>query len=199
LEGHGREEDEAGLEVSRTVGWFTVIYPVKLDVEGASGVGEALKRVKEQLRGVPRAGRGYGLLRYLGPQRVRQQLKEAGQARVSFNYLGQLDRVLDKQSRFGAAAESSGATQSEQATRRYWIEVGGNVSEGKLQLGLHYSRDMYRPETIRQIIDYIHTALSELIAHCLSPQAGGFTPSDFPLASLHQHELETALSKVTFS
>ena len=74
LEGHGREPMADGIDLSRTVGWFTSLYPVRLDVGpidldvalgGGAAMGDALKRVKEQLRAIPGRGLGYGLLRYL--------------------------------------------------------------------------------------------------------------------------------------
>src|SRR5262249_41886285 len=66
LEGHGREDIVAGVDVSRTVGWFTSVFPVVVTLADPSSPGDALKSVKEQLRGVPSHGVGYGLLRYLG-------------------------------------------------------------------------------------------------------------------------------------
>ena len=65
LEGHGREEVVDGCDLSRTVGWFTTIFPVLLELSNSSGPGETLKSIKEQLRRVPNRGIGYGLLRYL--------------------------------------------------------------------------------------------------------------------------------------
>src|SRR5207247_7744318 len=86
LEGHGREDLFTGVDLSRTVGWFTTIYPVRLQ-RGAGGPGEALKAVKEQLRRVPNRGIGYGLLRY-----VRDEEMDSS-AGGSFNYLGPFDQV----------------------------------------------------------------------------------------------------------
>ena len=77
VEGHGREEVSADIDLSRTVGWFTSLYPVRLDVGGVdveealgggAALGRALKLIKEQLRAVPGNGLGYGLLRYLNPR-----------------------------------------------------------------------------------------------------------------------------------
>ena len=84
LEGHGREEEIiGGVDVTRTVGWFTTMYPVVLKWEGEQGIGGAIKSVKEQLRAVPRRGIGYGLLKYV---RGEQALREGAGAQVVFNY-----------------------------------------------------------------------------------------------------------------
>src|SRR5205823_14796292 len=66
LDGHGREDLFEGVDLSRTVGWFTSLFPVLLDTSAALDPGSALKRVKEQLRAIPHRGLGYGVLRPLG-------------------------------------------------------------------------------------------------------------------------------------
>src|SRR5205085_2616916 len=91
LEGHGREALFEGVDLSRTVGWFTSLYPVLLEVPPSDEVGEALKSIKEQLRQVPQHGIGYGVLRYLAEEDVRQQLVGLPEAQVSFNYHGHFE------------------------------------------------------------------------------------------------------------
>jgi amino acid adenylation domain-containing protein/FkbM family methyltransferase len=126
LEGHGREELGAGVDVTRTVGWFTSIYPVVLAVQRGSGTGERLKLVKEKLRAVPRRGVGYGLLRYLSAdEEVRTQLRERGGAEVCFNYLGQFGHGITEASGWRVAPESSGAASSDQVRRKYLVEIDG--------------------------------------------------------------------------
>ncbi|MEK8104456.1 condensation domain-containing protein [Micromonospora sp. M12] len=88
LEGHGREDLVDGLDLSRTVGWFTSNYPVRLD-PGTDGGTAGLKRVKEQLRAVPDKGVGYGLLRYLDEESA-ARLATAGRPQLSVNYLGRV-------------------------------------------------------------------------------------------------------------
>ena len=102
LEGHGREEGDreqqalAGSDLTRTVGWFTNLYPVRLDpgaidlddaLSGGAALGRALKTVKEQLRAVPGSGLGYGLLRYLNGATA-EQLAGVAAPQLGFNYLG---------------------------------------------------------------------------------------------------------------
>jgi hypothetical protein len=107
LEGHGREELFADADVTRTVGWFTSLYPVVLDVSGAAGPGERLKAIKEQLRAIPRRGLGYGALKYLGRPEIRAELAAHASPEVSFNYLGQVDQDLFDTPMFRHAGEST--------------------------------------------------------------------------------------------
>ena len=126
MEGHGREEVVAGVDVSRTVGWFTSIYPVRLEVAG-NEVGTALKSIKEQLRGVPERGIGYGVWKYLkADEGERARLGEMAEAEVSFNYLGQFDQVLSGGA-FRAATESSGAAQVGHEKRNHLLAISGMV------------------------------------------------------------------------
>src|ERR1044072_1414049 len=117
MEGHGREEVSQGVDVSRAVGWFTSIYPVVLESKAAEEVGTALKRIKEQLRAVPRRGLGYGVLRYLGSGEVSARLREMPRAQVGFNYLGQLDQVVGAERWLGIAKENAGAERGGGAQR----------------------------------------------------------------------------------
>jgi amino acid adenylation domain-containing protein/non-ribosomal peptide synthase protein (TIGR01720 family) len=189
LEGHGREELAPDLDVSRTVGWFTTLYPVLLEVP-AAGPGEAIKAVKEQLREVPGHGLGYGLLRYLRAEADAAALAALPAAEVSFNYLGQLDSALGASSPFALAPESSGPGRSPRQRRAHLLEVDGLVRSGRLQFHWTYGVELHRRETIERLAASFVTELRDLVEHCLSPQAEGCTPSDFPLAALDQARLD---------
>src|SRR6185295_17861890 len=101
LEGHGREELIEGADLSRTVGWFTAIYPVLLELEKSSSPAARLAVVKEQLRRIPHHGAGFGVARYLSNGSAR--LKALPPSEVSFNYLGQLDQIFVDNSLFERA------------------------------------------------------------------------------------------------
>jgi amino acid adenylation domain-containing protein/non-ribosomal peptide synthase protein (TIGR01720 family) len=190
LEGHGREAIFDHVDLSRTVGWFTTIFPALLNLEALES-GEALKSIKEQLRAIPNRGVGYGLLRYLsGDEEIAARLRQLPQAEVSFNYLGQFDQLLPEGAPFGSATESVGPAHSPRGSRCYPLEINAFISEGRLHLEWTYSERIHRPETIEYLAQNYSSALRALIAHCLSTEAGGYTPSDFPLANLNQSKLE---------
>ena len=190
LEGHGREDLFDDVDLSRTVGWFTSIFPVLLelpnDVEGWRP-GEALKSVKEQLRQIPRRGVGYGILRYLNAD---SGLASRPEPAMVVNYLGQFDQVLAGSRLFRFAPESSGPWHSPRQRRRHALELNSLVIDGRLELRWTYSPSFCAESAVQPLFDAFSTALRELISHCLSPEAGGRTPADFPLARLDQPALD---------
>ena len=197
IEGHGREEISDDLDLSRTVGWFTSLYPVVLEVANADTPGAALKQVKEQLRRIPNGGIGYGALRYLSAEsKTKEQLQNANPVELGFNYLGQLDQVLDTNSLFAGAPEQTGPLQSERGRQRYALEVNAAVVRGMLMVRFTYNEQLHAAATIQRLSDDYMNALRDLVRHCQSPEAGAFTPSDFPLINLDQAELDLALSEI---
>ncbi|HYG64822.1 MAG TPA: amino acid adenylation domain-containing protein, partial [Thermoanaerobaculia bacterium] len=182
IEGHGREPLLDDVDLSRTVGWFTTHFPVLLDVRGLATPGAALQGVKEQLRHVPRRGIGYGLLRDPGASE--------GAAKLRFNYLGQLDRGLPQDSLFAAAAEPIGPMQSPDNRRDCALDLTAAVLGGRLTLHWAYAGGLVSRTTVERLAGHFVEELRGLIAHCLSPEAGGYTPSDFSLAVLDQARLD---------
>ena len=194
LEGHGREEIMEGVDLSRTVGWFTTVFPVVLDLDGARDEGEALMRVKEQLRAIPNRGIGYGLLKHLGRDaRVAEELRRRGPSEISFNYLGQFDQTVSEESGLAGARESGGPGVSPHARLRHLLDVNGSVMGGRLELDWSYSRSLFDEETVRGLTERYLGALRRVIAHCLAAERPVYTPSDFPLARLHQEEIDGLL------
>ncbi|HKG80721.1 MAG TPA: amino acid adenylation domain-containing protein, partial [Pyrinomonadaceae bacterium] len=191
VEGHGREEIIEDCDVSRTVGWFTTIFPVLLEVSNSSGLGETLKSVKEQLRHVPNRGIGYGLLRYLrGDKTVSSELEKLPQAEVSFNYLGQLDQIFrDDTSSFALTNDAVGKSRSELGKRKYLIDIDGGVRDGRLQLEWVYSQELHARQTIEIVAENFNRKLRRLIEHCVLREVREYTPSDFPLVNLNEQQL----------
>ena len=186
LEGHGREDVFDDVDLTRTVGWFTSLFPVALRVE-APDPAALLKAVKEQLRALPNRGLGYGILRYLGSEETRARLP--GGAPLSFNYLGRFGQETTTR-RFSSVPGPTGADHAPSGERAHLIDVNGSVSGGRLHMAWTYSANRHERATIERVAGEFVAALRELVAHCREEGAGGVTPSDFPLAGLDQKTLD---------
>jgi amino acid adenylation domain-containing protein/non-ribosomal peptide synthase protein (TIGR01720 family) len=184
VEGHGREDVFADVDLSRTVGWFTTLYPVRLTPGGEDDPGAALKSVKERWRAVPGKGLGYGLLRFL-----RGETELASPAEVVFNYLGRGDVAVPDAVPFRLVA-GGGPPHAPAQRRSHALEVSAGVDGGRLRMLWSYSRHLHERSTIERVAGDCSEALGRLIDHGLRPEAGGCTPSDFPLAALDQATLD---------
>ncbi|MFE7133342.1 amino acid adenylation domain-containing protein [Streptomyces sp. NPDC057638] len=189
LEGHGREDLFGDVDLSRTVGWFTTVFPTALELpEDPQGTawGATVKAVKEQLRAVPTRGLGYGALRYLGTAGA---LGRGRQCQVGFNYHGRFDADTAggaDAGLFRGWCENPVPDRSPEQARQCLIEVTGMVRDGVLEFGWEYSENVHREESVARLAEAFLAALEQIIEHCARPGAGGCTPSDFPLAGLDQ-------------
>jgi amino acid adenylation domain-containing protein/non-ribosomal peptide synthase protein (TIGR01720 family) len=187
LEGHGREELFPDADLSRTVGWFTSLFPVALPLTRPEDPGAALKSIKEQLRGVPRKGIGYGILRYLSEDLQSSEALRMARPIIGFNYLGQARSF----GAFHIAAESPGREHDPAGLRAHLLDITAVIQDGRLLATWMYSDQLHERQTIDRFAQSFLAELRRLIAHCLSPGAGGCTPSDFPLARLDQASLDS--------
>ena len=185
IEGHGREDIGPHVDLSRTVGWFTSIYPVRLHGD-ISDLGALIKRSKEQLWEVPRHGLGYGILRYL----TDTAWSAVQSAELSFNYLGQLDQAVPSAARFRQVRRTLGHERSESGERTHLIEVHCRVAGGRLELTWTYSSQIHNRATVERLAYRYLDVLGTLIDHCCQLGVRGYTPSDFPLAQLDQATID---------
>ena len=190
LEGHGREELFDGVDLTRTVGWFTSLFPVRLTP--AATAGESIKQIKEQLRSIPNKGIGFGALRHLGNAQAQQSLRELPTPRITFNYLGQFDGSFegDDGALFAPAPDNAGLDQSPDAPMGNWLTLNGQVYGGELRVGWTFSSERFDSAVIEALAADYAEELAALIGHCLTPGVAGLTPSDFPLAGLTQAQLD---------
>jgi non-ribosomal peptide synthase protein (TIGR01720 family) len=199
LEGHGREEIFADVDLSRTVGWFTSLFPLRLDpggldleeaLAGGPALGRALKAIKEQLRAVPDNGLGYGLLRYLNPQTA-AQLGGFAAPQIGFNYLGRMTAAAD----WAAAPETATLGGGDPAMPlAHGLEVNAftlDAPDGAtLTARWSWAPALFSEEAVRDLAEHWFGALEALVRHAGAPGAGGRTPSDLPLVALSQAEVE---------
>ena len=159
LEGHGREDVFGAVDLSRTVGWFTSLYPVMLDVTGSPAPELSLKMVKEQLRTIPNRGIGYGLLRFLDAPK---DLPIVG-SEISFNYFGQLDDGASETVAFRRAKEATGLPYGLGNRRTHLIDIIASVSDGKLVVRLTFSTKIHKHSSMEPFAQGIVETLRQLI------------------------------------
>ena len=204
LEGHGREQQLfEGVDLSRTVGWFTSLFPVRLDagaldleeaLEGGAALGQAFKRIKEQLRALPDGGLGYGLLRHLNPETA-PALTGLATPQIGFNYLGRFARAQGADWQIAPEIEALGGGGIDPGMPfGHSLEVNAvtlDQSDGpQLSATWSWPGALLSEEAVSDLAQSWFRALEALVRHAAEPSAGGHTPSDFPLVALSQAEVE---------
>ena len=198
LEGHGREGIFDDVDLSRTIGWFTTIFPMRLDLNIAAGnPEEALQSVKRQRQQIPNGGLGYGLLRYLsGDPELCAALRRIPEAEVIFNYLGQLDQSPAGGSLARPIAIDNGGERSPDGRRTHLLDITAHVSGGVLNIEWSYSRNIHREDTVARLAQACVEGLRSVARQCGARIQRRPLPSDFPLADLTQTQMNTVLARV---
>lgn len=192
LEGHGREQCVSDMDLTRTIGWFTSLFPVCIHVAPDDALGETIKSVKEQLRSIPHHGISYGILRYCHPdQAIRASLTDP-EPQALFNYLGQFGHAeSEEESEWLYFTQDTAQDYSSPRNRgTSLLELNCSIVHGELHLFMKYSKRHYEESTIVQVMEIFTSRLLSIIDHCVYKEWGEFTPSDFPMVSLQQHALD---------
>jgi amino acid adenylation domain-containing protein/non-ribosomal peptide synthase protein (TIGR01720 family) len=191
VENHGREEMFPGIAVTHTVGWFTAIYPVVLEVGGHNLIRTTLQSVKEQLRRVPNHGIGYGLLHYMsGDKEIARLMQAQPRAEILFNYLGQLDHVLSKNTAFAIAKESPGPVTGTAEAQAYRFDITARIEGNCFRVDWTYNTTTYRRETVEHMVRRFLEVLKSIVADSQVFDLGTLNPADYPLARLSQKNLQ---------
>jgi non-ribosomal peptide synthase protein (TIGR01720 family) len=197
IESHGRGGYFDEVDTTRTVGWFTSLYPVTLEVPFPVTPAETLRMTKERVHTIPRNGFGYGLLRYLtGLDAVKSRLTGGQAAEISFNYLGQVSLSQEQQGIFQPASENTGPVHGPDGKRANLIDVTCIVTDGCMGIEFTYSKNLHRTTSIQALAHSYQDALRQFIHADQDHQPGGHTPSDFPMARLNQQKLDRLMSKL---
>ncbi|MEO0745479.1 MAG: condensation domain-containing protein, partial [Pseudomonadota bacterium] len=195
LEGHGREMVGPGMDLSRTVGWFTSIFPVALDVDADAPITDTLVQVQAQLDDIPDRGAGFGVLRYLSDDAtLRARLDDLPMRDISFNYLGQFGGQEDGVIR--AAPEHMGASRAPDAERRHLIEVDGAVSFGRLGFTWAYSAQQYDAASVQDLADLMLDELATLVEATRAHQQATLSADSFPAARMHDDDFARLMAKL---
>ncbi len=171
LEGHGREEIDTPTDTTRTVSWFTTMFPLRLAISDPMDLGAAILTTKNQLAEIPQKGLGYGLLRYLGAEEMRKQLAGLPWPDVSFNYLGQFDQTVSAREGFSLASGLLGSIHGAAERRPFAIDVIANVAGGQLQVQWLYSRNLHDAATVDAWAARYVEHVRKLVAHCVTVAA----------------------------
>ncbi|WP_284117678.1 non-ribosomal peptide synthetase [Streptomyces fragilis] len=205
VEGHGREPVVPGADLSRTVGWFTSMYPVRMapgippdgkTLPSGAELGDALRRVKEQLRAVPDKGIGFGMLRHLGPQEAGRRLAAAEPRDIGFNYFGRFLLPSEGGEEDWTPAPETGMTAGADAGMPLDHPLSVNAltedtAEGPvLRIAFSWANGAVDDDRVDELADTWFEVLDALAAHAAEPGSGGRTPSDFPLVELGQRDIE---------
>ncbi|WP_433361774.1 amino acid adenylation domain-containing protein [Streptosporangium sp. CA-115845] len=189
LEGHGRQEVLPGVDLSATVGWFTAVHPVRIDAgpvdwadlkNGGQAAGQAVKRVKEQLRALPDP-LGYGLLRYLNPDTA-PVLAALPQPEIGFNYLG---RITSSGLDWEPVAGGLSGGQDAAAPLRHGIQIDAIALGDVLRVTWTWDPSRHADNRIAELAAAWSEALTGISRH----GGGGLTPSDVAVA-LTQDDLD---------
>jgi iturin family lipopeptide synthetase B len=183
LEGHGREEILKDVNINRTIGWFTSVFPVLLDFSYVHDLPRQIIEVKETLRRLPHGGLGYGILKYLTGEEHKKDMDMTLNPQLSFNYLGQFDADVEQMS-FEVARESGGNKQSLDSPREHELEVSGIISGGRLVMSVIYSKKQYKAENVGRLLKHYEGALSDIIDCCSARKAPELTPGDLTYPDL---------------
>jgi amino acid adenylation domain-containing protein/non-ribosomal peptide synthase protein (TIGR01720 family) len=186
LEGHGREALFPDLNVSRTVGWFTSLFPVVLDLTGRSGPPEQLRAVREALGAVPNRGVGYGILRHLTPPELTGGAAFREEPMILFNYLGGFGS--DAEGDLFEVREFAENTVSPRFRRFHPLVFEGMVTEGELRLSLSRNRHVLAGESAEKLLSSFREEIRLLSRHLSR------TPGERPAASAAPEKEKSPLS-----
>ena len=196
LEGHGREGILPGVYINRTIGWFTSLFPVLLDLGEEESLGEKIKWMKESLRRIPNRGIGYGILKYLAPNSPGHSDLFEIEPQIVFNYLGQFSPG-EGDHEFNIVALQIGETENSmkigcnkdpEARRHEAINIEGLVMEEKFMLTFGYDKYEYRRSSIKKLVDCYQSGLLKIIEHCVSREETEMTISDFSVPGIAEED-----------
>lgn len=194
LDSSGRQGIIEDMDLTRTIGWLTTRYPVLLNLEGCTTTEEILIAVKEQLRAVPNQGIGYGLLRYMcHDPKIKAPLAALSSAEISFAYLGNMQSSITQDALFEMVSASYGPIHHLESERSHLLKVDWFLDKGQVHIHWSYSEHVHKYVTIENLAQQFMRSVRAFMTHCVAVRTRRFTPSDFPLASLQQQELDRLL------
>ena len=171
------------IDISRTVGWFTSMYPAYFKVDHEE-IEDKIKSLKEQLRNMPNKGFNYSILKFLNREFKEQEVKY-----IRFNYLGGFDNIIDKnQLNLNNIEFALDSDKNNSLTALMDLEA--MVVNGALKINIIYSKNRFKDETIQRFIESYVNTLKVILDKCIEKDFKGFTPSDFDAVEISQEDLD---------
>lgn len=195
VEGHGREDIRKNLDTVRTVGWFTTVYPIIIQLTHVGDLSYVIRNTKETIHRVPNKGIGYGLLKYLTEQEYKQDISFQLRPQIVFNYLGQFDSDANNGT-FEIINGSIGSEVSPDRKRQFELELTGLITNHQLKISLYYSTKQYKSGTINRLLSSYQTNLQNIINYCLSLENKVLTPTDLTYKNLSIEELANLTERI---
>lgn len=181
LEGHGREEIHVPIDINRTVGWFTSIYPIVLNVD--ESIENMVINTKDVLHKVPNNGIGYSILKYTNDLEINEQ------ADICFNYLGQIDNESGVKGQITFSEFSTGITTAKENGSYSNIEINALIVNDLFVLNLTYCEGKYSYEMMQQLIQNYEECLRNIIIHCMEQGEVRKTVSDFEDVEMNEDQI----------
>jgi len=189
LEGHGREEIHKEMNVDRTIGWFTSMYPINLETTG--DIAADIVNIKEMYRKIPNKGLGYGVLKYLG----QYQELDGMEMDVIFNYLGDFEEELS-QNEIQMSPYSGGETSAKDNLVGSTMAWNGQIVQGKLEFSVEFDTKWYQESMVQALADAYMVKLAEVIEHCCQSEKEVKTASDFDLLDFSGEDFEQLMNEI---
>jgi len=182
MENHGRHIED--IDTSKTIGWFTTIYPLLVSRQDQT-IGDEIKTVKEAIRKTPGNGIGYGILKYMTDAGKTMETKRA---EIRFNYLGQFDREVENPL-FSYCQQFTGPDVALENHMTAAIEINAMILNDVLNVDINYNKEAFKESTMTSFADNYLENLGEILAHIKSEDDVHFTPSDFDTVDLGEDDL----------
>lgn len=186
FERHGRETEGSGLDVSKTVGWFTTYFPMQFDFKNSMSIDGQMIAVKEKMRSIPKGGIGYGALKYRDAD-----FKTVDYPDIVFNFLGtRRDAAAVDTFRKKILTDYLRDPRSE---RHYKLEVNMSIIDGVLQGAFSYGDRVHNKSTIDTLLNSFKTEIKKICDYCNQADTKRYTPSDFSDTDISQDDLDSLL------
>ncbi len=189
MEGHGRDILKS-VDISRTVGWFTVIYPIYVNLQEEKEISMNIKAVKEVIRGIPNKGAGYGILKYLLED---SDLGKHEKPPILFNYLGQLDNFHSDL--FSLSWLPSGRSNGDKTAWIPSLEIVAAVVNDCLTISTSYSENEYSEDAVEELNQQYREKLEQIIHHCINKEDSEKTPSDYGDSKINFKQMDEIIKK----